>query len=179
MSSIAVARQCIPVTIAFLLITINGSCSKSTAPTHSTTSKSATRTATYRDKVVSTTNMNADIINYVNEYRRTKGLPAFKLLSVAAMEAARHSQDMASKRVKFGHDGFKQRAIAIANELKGTSSTGENVASGKMTAQEVVNEWLKSPAHKANIEGRFDYTGVGVAKDNRGVVYYTQIFVKK
>jgi uncharacterized protein YkwD len=161
------------IVFSFLLMTITGSCSKHTTPA------STTRTATYREKVVATTNMNVDIINDVNEYRRSKGLPALKLLSVASLEAARHSQNMASKKVKFGHDGFKQRAIAIANELKGTSSTGENVASGKMTAKEVVEEWLKSPNHKANIEGKFDYTGVGVAKDSRGVVYYTQIFVKK
>ena len=48
-----------------------------------------------------------------------------------------------------------------------------------MTSKQVIDAWLKSPAHKANIEGAFDYTGAGVAKDSRGVVYYTQIFVKK
>jgi len=175
MSTATVARPCVSILLSLFLITVNSACSKSSTPSRTT----PTRTVSYRDKVVSTTNMNADIINFVNDHRRTKGLPPLKILSVATMEAARHSQDMASKRVKFGHDGFKQRAIAIANELKGTSSTGENVATGKMTAREVVNEWLKSPAHKANIEGRFEYTGVGVAKNSAGVVYYTQIFVKK
>ena len=150
------------------------SCARKTA-----TPATAARSASYRDKFVSTTNMNADIINGVNAYRKSKGLPAMQLLAIAAAEAARHSSNMASKKVPFGHAGFNQRALAIANEMQGTSATGENVAYGKMTTEQVIDAWLKSPNHKANIEGNFNYTGVGVAKDNKGVVYYTQIFVKK
>lgn len=153
------------------------SCAKKT--TSSSATAPAARTASYRDKFVSTATMNADIINGVNEYRKTRGLPPLHLLSIAASEAARHSSNMAAKKVAFGHAGFNQRAISIANELKGTSSTGENIAFGKMTWKQVIDAWLKSPDHKANIEGPFNYTGVGVAKDSRGVVYYTQIFVKK
>jgi len=128
---------------------------------------------------VSTATMTSDIINGVNAHRRTKGLPPLRLMALAASEAARHSSNMASKKVPFGHAGFNQRAVNIANELHGTSSTGENVAFGKMTWKQVIDAWLKSPEHRANIEGPFNYTGVGVAKDSRGVIYYTQIFVKK
>ncbi len=158
--------------IASLLLLM--SCAKKTAPR-----SSSVRTSTYRDKFISTATMNADIINGVNEYRRSKGLPSLHLLAIAASEAAKHSSNMAAKKTAFGHGNFNQRALAIANELHGTSSTGENIAFGKMTSREVIDAWLKSANHKANIEGAFEYTGVGVAKDNRGVVYYTQIFVKK
>lgn len=161
--------------VLLLCALVMSSCAKKTT----STSSSSARSASYRDKVISTTNMNADIINGVNEYRKTKGLPPMHLLAIAASEAARHSSNMASKKVAFGHDGFDQRALAIANDMHGTSATGENVAFGKMTSQQVIDAWLKSPNHKANIEGNFNYTGVGVAKDSRGVVYYTQIFVKK
>jgi uncharacterized protein YkwD len=156
-----------------VLVVAGSSCSKKT------NSSASVRTEAYREKVVSTGNMNADMINDLNDYRKSRGLPPMHLLPVAASEALRHSQDMASKRTGFGHTGFKQRAIAIADELKGTSSTGENIAYGKMTSKEVLAAWLKSPVHRANIEGPFNYTGAGVAKDNKGVVYYTQIFVKK
>ena len=150
------------------------SCAKKTASPATTS-----RNAAYREASISTATMNSDIINGVNAYRKTKGLPPLQLMALAASEAARHSSNMASKRVPFGHAGFNQRAIAIANELHGTSSTGENVAFGKMSWKQVIDAWLKSPEHKANIEGAFNYTGVGVAKDSRGVVYYTQIFVAK
>ena len=168
-----------PVIYLFLIVVTYSACSKKTYADSSARNNSATRTATYREKVVVTSNLNADMINEVNAYRTHKGLAPLRLLTVAASEAIRHSQDMASKKVSFGHTGFKQRAIAIANQLNGTSSTGENVAYGKMTAKEVVAAWLKSPAHRANIEGPFTYTGAGVAKDSKGVVYYTQLFVKK
>ncbi len=123
--------------------------------------------------------MSADIINGVNAHRKSKGLPPLHLLAMAASEASTHSSNMASKKIPFGHSGFNQRALNIANELHGTSSTGENVAFGKMTWKQVIDAWLKSPEHRANIEGVFNYTGVGVAKDSKGVVYFTQIFVKK
>ncbi|HTL10758.1 MAG TPA: CAP domain-containing protein [Chitinophagaceae bacterium] len=159
--------------ITLALVSVFSCAKKTAAPA------SSTRSAAYREKTISTATMSSDIINGVNAYRKTKGLPPLKLLALAASEAARHSSDMASKRVPFGHDGFNQRAIAIANELQGSSATGENVAFGKMTWKQVIDAWLKSPEHKANIEGAFTYTGVGVAKDSRGVVYYTQLFVKK
>lgn len=149
-----------------------GACSKKATP-------AATRTATYREKFISTSTMSVDIINNVNAYRQSKGLPPMRLLSLAASLASGHSQNMAAKKTSFGHAGFNQRAVSIANELHGTSSTGENIAYGKMTAKEVLDAWLKSPVHRANIEGPFNYTGAGVAKSSQGVVYYTQIFVKK
>ncbi len=155
------------------------SCANKGSAPASSAKTTASRTATYRATNISTATMSADIINGVNAYRKSKGLPSLQLLSLAASEASRHSSNMASKKIAFGHSGFNMRALAIANELKGTSSTGENVAFGKMTWKQVIDAWLKSPEHKANIEGSFNYTGVGVAKDSKGVVYYTQIFVKK
>jgi uncharacterized protein YkwD len=167
-------KYSLPFIIAILFLL---SCAEKT--TSHTSASPPVRTATYRDKVISTATMNADIINAVNEYRKTRGLPPLHLLAIAASQAAGHSSNMAAKKCAFGHAGFNQRAIAIANELHGTSSTGENIAFGKMTSKQVIEAWLKSPDHKANIEGAFNYTGVGVAKDSRGVVYYTQIFVAK
>lgn len=159
-----------------IVLILSLSCAKKTA---SPSSAPAVRTATYRNTYISTATMSADMINDVNEYRKNKGLPPMHLLAIAASEAARHSSNMAAKKVPFGHAGFNLRALNIANELNGTSSTGENIAFGKMTSKQVIEAWLKSADHKANIEGPFNYTGAGVAKDGRGVVYYTQIFVKK
>lgn len=160
-----------PFVFLLSMAVIANACSKKTAV--------PAKPSSYNERTISISTMNADIINDVNQYRKSKGLAPLHLLTVAASEAQRHSQDMATKKVGFGHAGFKQRAIAIANQLNGTSSTGENVAYGKMTSKEVLAAWLKSAAHRANIEGPFTYTGAGVAKDSRGVVYYTQLFVKK
>ena len=42
-----------------------------------------------------------------------------------------------------------------------------------------LKKWLGSPVHKRNIDGDYDLAGVGAAQDANGVVYFTQIFVKK
>jgi uncharacterized protein YkwD len=170
MLKLAPRSICIGMTFLWLLAAV--SCSKHTNPSRSDVPVASGR-------MVSVTAMSVDIINLINQIRETKHLPPLRLLQVASQEALRHSENMASKKVPFGHDGFKMRAVILANELNGSSATGENVATGRMTAKEVITAWLRSPAHRANIEGDFTYTGVGVAKDSRGVYYYTQLFVKK
>jgi uncharacterized protein YkwD len=54
----------------------------------------------------------------------------------------------------------------------------ENVASGQMSAREVVDGWLNSPGHRRNIEGNFKLTGIGLARGSRGMIYFTQIFTR-
>lgn len=119
--------------------------------------------------------MESEILQYVNEDRREHGLSPLEMNSVESSLASQHSRDMATGRVKFGHDGFNKRAKTIQKELGGTVF-GENVASGRMTAREVVDGWLKSPGHKKNIEGNFTITGIGYASNNKGEIYFTQIF---
>jgi uncharacterized protein YkwD len=119
--------------------------------------------------------MESDILRYVNEDRSERGLPVLELNSLESSLAARHSYDMAVGKTSFGHDGFKERAKTIQKAL-GSVEIGENVASGPMTAREVVDGWLHSPGHKKNIEGNFTLTGIGYAVDKKGVIYFTQIF---
>lgn len=119
--------------------------------------------------------MESEILQYVNEDRKEHGLSPLELNSIESSLAGQHSRDMASGKVKFGHDGFNKRAKAIQKALGGTVF-GENVASGRMTAREVVDGWLKSPGHKKNIEGNFTITGIGYASNNNGEIYFTQIF---
>jgi uncharacterized protein YkwD len=119
--------------------------------------------------------LNTEILQYVNEDRRDHGLKPLQFNSLESSLALKHSQDMASGKVKFGHDGFNSRAKTIQKAL-GSTEIGENVASGPMTAREVVDGWLNSPGHKKNIEGNFTLTGIGYARDKKGDVYFTQIF---
>jgi uncharacterized protein YkwD len=119
--------------------------------------------------------METDILKYVNEDRAAHGLSVLQMNEMESSLAAKHSLDMAAGKVKFGHDGFNTRAKAIQKAL-GSTEIGENVASGQMTAREVVDGWLHSPGHKKNIEGNFTLTGIGYAPDKKGDIYFTQIF---
>jgi uncharacterized protein YkwD len=119
--------------------------------------------------------MESEILQFVNEDRKQLGLPPLQINTMESSLASKHSHDMAAGKVKFGHDGFKTRAKAIQKEL-GSVEVGENVASGPMTAREVVDGWLKSPGHKKNIEGNFTLTGIGYARGKKGDIFFTQIF---
>jgi uncharacterized protein YkwD len=120
-----------------------------------------------------------DIIQLVNEYRVAEGYNTLQLDSIVRREARIHSINMATGKTAFGHDGYLQRAETIFNEAGGTSF-GENVAEGNYpTADYFIDSWLNSPSHKENIEADFNYTGVGVAKTEKGSKYCTQIFLKK
>jgi uncharacterized protein YkwD len=119
--------------------------------------------------------MESEILQYVNEDRTKHDLPPLLMNAIESSLASKHSHDMASGKVKFGHDGFNARAKSIQKSL-GSTEVGENVASGLMTAREVVDGWLNSPGHKKNIEGNFTLTGIGYAKDKKGDIFFTQIF---
>lgn len=59
------------------------------------------------------------------------------------------------------------------------SAAAENIASGQKTASEVVKSWMSSSGHQANIlNTNYNQIGVGVARDNRGNLFWTQIFIK-
>jgi uncharacterized protein YkwD len=78
----------------------------------------------------------------------------------------------------FGHMGRGGSTfVARARAAGYASPAGENIAWGYATATEVVDAWMASPVHRANIlncEARS--IGTGVRFDAAGVPYYTQVF---
>lgn len=119
-----------------------------------------------------------EIHRLVNEHRIKKGLKPLEMNDDINKEALKHSKNMASGRVGFGHGGFKDRSNKLMNAIKGANASGENVEYTTGNAAEVVDNWLHSPNHKKNIEGNFTLTGIGMARASDGQVYYTQIFIK-
>lgn len=116
----------------------------------------------------------------VNTYRVSIGKPALAWSDVVLTQARQHSSNMAAKMVAFGHDGFNDRATTIGKTVP-WSNAGENVAmmSGQSDpATTAVEAWLKSPGHKANIEGDYNRSAIGIAKAADGSLYFTQIFIK-
>lgn len=59
-------------------------------------------------------------------------------------------------------------------------AAGENIAMGQQTPQAVMNAWMNSTGHRANIlNPQFNEIGVGVAKTSSGVIYWTQEFIRR
>lgn len=121
----------------------------------------------------------SDILHYVNEYRKKKNLSALQLLAVANEQATTHSRNMALKKTPFSHNGFEERMAAISKSEGTMRAAAENVAYGQLSAEEVVKGWVNSPGHRKNIEGNYTLTGIGVYRDAKGVVFFTQLFMRK
>lgn len=121
------------------------------------------------------------VLTQVNQYRAGRKLPPLTLDARISEQSRLHSQAMANGRVPFSHDGFKQRVQAIARTLP-YSRAAENVAYNQGysdPARQAVQGWLKSPGHLKNIEGSFDMTGIGIAKNAKGEYYFTQVFIRR
>ena len=155
--------------LALLLLTHFSACAQ-TKDLH-------TRLTNYNKINLST--LNADILTLINQYRRSIGLSELQPLDIANVEAQHHSVDMVKGKTPFGHDGFEDRIADIRKTTGFIKGAAENVAYGQLTAAQVVDGWLHSPGHKKNIEGDYNLTGVGTVQREDGVIYFTQIFIKK
>ncbi|MEI1377992.1 CAP domain-containing protein [Nostoc sp. UHCC 0926] len=127
---------------------------------------------------IDTAALEQSVFNQINNYRASQGLPALTRNSAIENQARIHSQNMANGTVPFGHTGFSERVRAIGIPYR---AAGENVAYNQGysdPATIAVQGWLKSPGHLANIKGNYDKTGISVASNSRGAIYFTQIFLR-
>lgn len=119
-------------------------------------------------------------LSLVNDHRESIGLK--KLIQDDEIDdvVTNHSEQMAEGKIAFGHLGFTDRCAESRKILRGANWCGENVARGQKTPERVFTAWMNSPGHKANIENpRATHTGFGYAKDEKGKIYWTQIFLEK
>jgi uncharacterized protein YkwD len=123
--------------------------------------------------------MAAEVLAHVNEHRAKKGLKPLETNDIVAKEALKHSRNMAAGKVPFSHDGFDNRTAKIKKQLTATTAWAENVAYGPKNGKAAVDMWLTSPNHKENMEGNYNLTGIGVAGDKKGNLYFTQIFIRR
>jgi uncharacterized protein YkwD len=119
------------------------------------------------------------VLSYVNQYRARHHLPPLQMNALLSVEAQKHSANMSTHRIPFGHVGFNDRIKRLYRVIPNANGGSENVAEGKWDARQVVAGWMNSPGHRRNILGRYNLTGIGITKDNRGHIYYTQIFILK
>lgn len=123
--------------------------------------------------------LETEVLVMVNQARATMGLDQLKQDAKLQFMARNYSKAMASAGV-LSHDlggGFQVR---IGSSGVQWLQAGENIAEGYPTAQGVFNGWMNSPGHRANIlRPVYMLTGVGLFRDNRGTVWWSQEFVQK
>lgn len=124
-----------------------------------------------------TSELEKSIFDQINSYRASKGLSRLTLNKRISKQARIHSQNMASGRTPFSHNGFEKRVKSTSISFQ---SAAENVAFNQGysdPAAEAIRGWIKSPGHLKNLKGNYKLTGVGVATNKQGQVYLTQIFI--
>ena len=124
--------------------------------------------------------MERQVLQAVNEYRAKRHLAPLSMNPILSREAKIHSWDMERKRIPFGHQYFGTRIKHIYSQIKHCNGGSENVAwyPPNKSPRDVVALWLTSSGHRRNILGHYNLTGVGIVRDKRGWLYYTQIFIR-
>ena len=120
-----------------------------------------------------------EVLNLVNKERKANGLKPLTLNKELSNVANIKSRDMIEKGY-FDHtsptygspfDMMKKFNISY-------NTAGENIAMGQKTPSEVMNSWMNSSGHRANIlNSTYTELGVGIQKDSNGTIYWTQMFI--
>jgi len=127
---------------------------------------------------VNTSGYAAEVLRLVNAERKKAGLAELAAGSASLNAAAKKRAEEAA--VKFDHkrpDGSSCFTVLKEYDIS-YAAAGENIAAGYTTPAAVMEGWMNSPGHKANILGDYEKLGVGVyVKDGR--VYWAQMFIRE
>jgi len=115
-----------------------------------------------------------EVVRLTNAFRAKNGLPALEHQPNLDALSKEHSQNMASGRTPFGHDGFSERVKRYGFSYR---SAAENVAQNYGGADKAVNQWINSAGHRKNmLSQQAKKLGAGSATSKDGKVYWTQLF---
>ena len=124
------------------------------------------------------------VLELTNEHRANNGLDPLTLNQELNASAYGHSRDMAQQDF-FSHTGSNGSNFSQRNQEVGydTNAEAENIAAGDTTPESVVQSWIDSPGHNANMLNP-DMTELGVGyfhlENDTGFEnfnhYWTQVF---
>lgn len=118
----------------------------------------------------------AAVASLVNAARQDAGLSELELDADLCAAAQARAQEIAQSFSHTRPDGSS--CFTILEEF-GVSyrAAGENIAMGQRTPEEVMDGWMNSSGHRANIlNGTFTSIGVGYYVDGAGAAHWVQIF---
>ena len=119
------------------------------------------------------TDFNAEVLRLVNEERAKKGLPPLTYCYEAQKAADKRAEEII---ISFSHTRPDGRMCNTVFDDLGVDRfmCGENIAYGYATPEAVMNGWMNSDGHRANILSQ-NATGLAVGMKNN---YWVQIFVE-
>ena len=117
----------------------------------------------------------SEVVRLTNSARSKNGYAALVEDGALSEAAALRAREIARS---FSHTRPSGASFSSALSESGVSylRAGENIASGQKSASEVVNAWMNSPGHRANILNS-SYSRIGSASVNiDGTLYWVQLF---
>lgn len=117
----------------------------------------------------------SEVVRLTNSARSKNGYAALIEDGALSEAAAVRAREIARS---FSHTRPSGASFSSALSESGVSylRAGENIASGQKSASEVVNAWMNSPGHRANILNS-SYSRIGSASVNiDGTLYWVQLF---
>lgn len=116
------------------------------------------------------------VAKLVNEERAKAGLHPLSFDAELASAAQIRANEI---KTSFSHtrpDGRKFSSVLTDNGIRFTGA-GENIAWGQKTPEQVMEAWMNSDGHRANIlNAKFTKIGVGQYRDAAGRNYWVQLF---
>ena len=116
------------------------------------------------------------VVELVNAERAKEGLAPLTIDKKVQAAAQVRAVEI---KTSFSHTRPNGSSFATALKEQGVTyrRSGENIAWGQRTPKEVVNAWMNSSGHRANIMNKnFTKIGVGYYQHN-GVNYWSQLFI--
>ena len=117
----------------------------------------------------------SEVVRLTNSARGQNGYAALVEDGALSEAAAVRAREIARS---FSHTRPSGASFSSALNESGVTylRAGENIASGQKSASEVVNAWMNSPGHRANILNS-NYSRIGSASVNiDGTLYWVQLF---
>ena len=122
--------------------------------------------------------MTSQVVSLVNSERAAQGIAALQNDSKLSEIAQQKAEDMA-KNQYFSHTSPTYGSAFDMLKAAGYSykTAGENIAMGQKSAASVMDGWMHSSGHRANIlHTSYEKIGVGYAVSADGTPYWVQIF---
>lgn len=117
----------------------------------------------------------SEVVRLVNAERAKEGLAALQMDSSLNSAAQIRAKEIVTSFSHTRPNGSNCFTVLSEAGIKYNGS-GENIAYGQKTPAEVVNAWMNSAGHRANImSSKFTKIGVGCHNSN-GTYYWSQFF---
>jgi len=119
------------------------------------------------------------MLSRINAERASVGAPALQLCGALTLSAQAHSQDQAATN-NMSHTGSNGSTMTQRDNAAGYlgwNALAENVAAGYRSVGAVMDGWMNSSGHRANLlSTNYVHVGLGRAASAGGQLYWTQDF---